>query len=110
MQTTVIISESNNGISVDINIDGTEEVPVTLELIFRKGGTLAGAEAVTNKPDTWMLKNVTATYTVGKDTIQFGPGKASHKWLQLRGALPPMDAPTVYITGFTPFKHTIQLS
>ena len=109
-ETTVIVSESNNGISVDISLDGTEGVPVTLELIFRKGGTITGAEAVPNKPDTWLLKNGTGSFTVGKDTIQFGPGKALHKWLVLRGALPQMDAPTVYITGFTPFKHTIQLS
>jgi hypothetical protein len=33
-----------------------------------------------------------------------------HKNTQLRGALPMMDAPTVYLTGFTPFKHTLIIS
>jgi len=28
----------------------------------------------------------------------------------LRGALPAMDAPTVYLTGFTPFRHILKLS
>jgi hypothetical protein len=27
----------------------------------------------------------------------------------LRGALPKMSTPTVYLTGITPFKHTIQI-
>ena len=91
-------------------MNGTEEVPVTLELVFRKGGQLKGVESVTQKTDAYILKGQSGSYTVENDTIHFGPGKAEHKWLVVRGALPAMDAPTVYITGFTPFKHTIQLS
>ena len=41
---------------------------------------------------------------------QFGSGLVEHKAVQLRGALPPMDAPTVYVTGFTPFEHRITLT
>jgi hypothetical protein len=109
LETTIIISESNNGISVDIDMRGTEEVPVSLELIFRKGGVVNGAEPA-GRSDAYLLKGQSGTYTVGKDVISFGPGRAEHKWLVVRGALPAMDAPTVYITGFTPFKHRIQIS
>jgi hypothetical protein len=109
LTTTVTISESNNGINVDIEMGGTDGVPVSMELIFRKGGKLAGVESYPGKPDAFLLKE-TGTYTVGNDTIRFGPGKIEHKGIQLRGALPAADAPTVYLTGFTPFKHTIQLS
>ena len=110
METNIIVSESANGISIDIDMNGTEEVPVSLELIFRKGGQMSGAEPVPQKIDTYLLKGQSGSYTVGNDTIHFGPGKADHKWLVVRGALPAIDAPTVYITGFTPFKHNIQLS
>ena len=81
-----------------------------MELIFRKGGKLAGVEAVANNAEAFLLMGKQASYTVGNDKIQFGPGTYAHKWLQLRGALPMMDAPTVYITGYTPFKHTIHLT
>ena len=110
LETNIIISESANGITVDFDMTGTDEVPVSLELIFRRGGQVSGAEAMPQKNDSYLLKGQSGSYTVGNDTIHFGPGKAEHKWLVVRGALPAMDAPTVYITGFTPFKHTIQLS
>ena len=110
LETNIIISESNNGISIDIDMNGTDEVPVSLELIFRKGGQINGVESVPQKTDAYLLTGKSGSYTVGKDTIHFGPGKAEHKWLVLRGALPAMEAPTVYITGFTPFKQTIQLT
>jgi hypothetical protein len=109
IETTVTISEAKRGVSVDIEINGTESVPVTLELIFRRGGTFTGVEAYQNRQDVYLLRSALASYTNGNDTIQFGPGKAEHKWIQLRGALPAMDAPSVYLTGFTPFKHTINI-
>ena len=45
-----------------------------------------------------------------EDTIKFSPGLFLHKGINLRGALPSVDAPTVYLTGITPFKHTLKLS
>ncbi|HEY0108936.1 MAG TPA: hypothetical protein VGB67_04855 [Fibrella sp.] len=109
LDTTVKVTEANNGLQIDIDIAGTVGVPVTLELIFRAGGTLAGAIKHPKKENAYLLSGETGAYTVGADTIHFGPGKAEHKGIQLRGALPAMDAPTVYLTGFTPFKHTLFL-
>jgi hypothetical protein len=93
-----------------IQITGTENVPVSIELIFRAGGTLAGVTKHPTRANAYLLQGDSGSYTVQKDTITFGPGKALHKGVVLRGALPPMDAPTVYLTGFTPFQHTIKLS
>ena len=70
---------------------------------------LALADKVAETDATVLLTGESGSYTVNNDTIQFGPGKAEHKGIQLRGALPAMEAPTVYLTGFTPFKHTITL-
>lgn len=106
----VKISEANNGLQIDIDMSGTEGVPVSFELIFRAGGTFAGVTKHPKKDNAFLLTSESGSYTVNSDTIQFGPGKAEHKGIQLRGALPAMDAPTVYLTGFTPFKHTLLLS
>jgi hypothetical protein len=109
METIVKVSEANNGLQIEIDMSGTEGVPVSFELIFRAGGTFSGVTKHPKKDNAYLLTGESGSYTVNNDTIQFGPGKAEHKGIQLRGALPAMEAPTVYLTGFTPFKHTITL-
>ncbi|QHV97833.1 hypothetical protein [Spirosoma endbachense] len=110
LDTTVKIKETANGLQIAIDIVGTEGVPVALELIFRAGGTLAGVTKHAKKDNAYLLSGQSGSYTVGPDSIKFGPGTVEHKGVQLRGALPAMDTPTVYLTGFTPFHHTFSLS
>ncbi len=109
LTTTVKITETANGLQIAINMTGTEGVPVALELIFRAGGALAGVVKHPKKGNAYLLAGESGSYTVGSDTIRFGPGRAEHKGVQLRGALPAMDTPTVYLTGFTPFTHTLSI-
>jgi len=106
----VEISEHEEGILVDFDIKGTEGVPVTLELIFRPGGKLKGVNPVAGKSNSNLFADKEGTYSVGEDTIKFSPGLVVHKGINLRGALPSVDAPTVYLTGISPFKHTLKLS
>ncbi|GAB3996617.1 hypothetical protein GCM10028807_39640 [Spirosoma daeguense] len=110
LETTVKVTEESKGLKIDIDISGTEGVPVALELIFRPGGTLAGVKKHPKKDNAYLLGSESGSYTVGADSIQFGPGKSEHTGVQLRGGLPTMDAPSVYITGYTPFHHLITLS
>ena len=110
LETLISISEATNGMNITIDINGTEGVPVTMELIFRKGGSFAGVQPHSSKADAFFFNAPEATYKVGSSSIHFGPGKLQHKAIQLRGALPAMEAPTVYLTGFTPFKHTLTIS
>ncbi|MBL7817092.1 MAG: hypothetical protein JNL70_18865 [Saprospiraceae bacterium] len=110
LETTVKITETIGGIVVDIDMHGTEGVPVTFELVFRQGGTFAGVQAHATKPNAYFFKESKGTYTLGRDTIQFSSGRMEHKGILLRGGLPAMDAPTVYLTGFTPFVHRVVLS
>lgn len=109
LDTTIIVTPTANGIDIDIQITGTEKVPVSMELIFRKGGKLVGVESVSNIADAYVFKGEVGSYSVGSDTILFSPGKFEHTGYQLRGALPKMDSPTVYLTGVTPFKHAIKI-
>jgi hypothetical protein len=109
LETKIKIKEVDGGMEIEISTTGTERVPFAWELIFRNGGVLDGVVKIENSKDSWLLKE-TGTYTNGSDKIQFGPGLALHKNIALRGSLPAMDAPTVYLTGFTPFRHLIRLS
>ena len=110
LETVITITEIAGGILVDIDMKGTDNVPVALELIFRKGGTFSGVEQHVNRATAFLLKEEAGSYTLGKDTIHFTPGRLEHKGVQLRGALPATDSPAVYLTGFTPFKHTLRLT
>ena len=110
LDTLVKIQEASNGIEVEIDMAGTDGVPVSLELIFRPGGTFAGVTNHPTIPKAYLFSGQNGSYSVGSDTLNFSSGRIEHKNIQLRGALPAMDAPTVYFTGFTPFKHTIKLS
>ncbi len=109
LEMTVRIKEARNGLQIDVAITGTEGVPVAFELIFRADGTFSGVTKQPKKDNAYLLSGESGTYTVGSDTLHFGPGRVEHKGVQLRGALPAMDAPTVYLTGFTPFRHTLFL-
>lgn len=110
LKTMVRISETEKGMKLEVDMDGTDNVPVAMELIFRKGGTFAGVVAHPSKKDAYLFSESEGAYTANGQTIKFGPGKAEHRNVQLRGALPSMEAPSVYITGFTPFKHTLFIS
>lgn len=109
---SVTIRETTTGVEADIELTGTGGVPVAIELLFREGGEFGGAESLAEKEkDTYLLESgAKGTYRYKGDTITFGPGRIEHRYLHLRGALPRMNAPSVYLTGFTPFRHTLRLS
>jgi hypothetical protein len=108
LNTVITIKETNNGLEVDIDITGTDHVPVSLELVFRPGGVFSGLEEVIPN-QTYVLKGKEGKYSVENQSISFGPGKAEHRRYNLRGGLPAFNAPSAYITGTTPFKHSLFL-
>lgn len=104
------ITESNGKVTIEIVIDGTDYVPVSLEMSFRKVGELTGVVPDKNNEGIFFLEKGIGEYRNGRDVIKFGHGAITHKWAQMRGMLPKQDGNSVYLTGYTPFKHTIELS
>jgi hypothetical protein len=91
---------------------------LTIELCFRSGGTLTGVVPA-DGDDNFQLVEGEGTYTVGADTITFGPGNGSgirqpiamdpgEKYTYLGGNLIPAGQ-RVYITGEVPFRYTLRL-
>jgi len=105
----VEVTESKGKVSIDIRIEGTPHVPVSMEMSFRSGGQLSGVVADKNLAGSHFLENGMGQYTQGDDVITFGPGIAEHKWAEIRGMLPKQKGESVYLTGFTPFRHTLHL-
>ncbi len=102
--TTITVREANGRVTVHFDVSGTSGVPLAIELAFRKGGKLSGVRSLEDQPDCWLLDDGSGAYQVGDDIVEFGPGKSDHRWTQLRGALPKLDADSVYVTGYTPFE------
>ena len=107
LRAQIKVSEKEGVFELDFELEGTENVPLAIELAFRKGGILTGVEKL-NDPGTYLLKEGTAKYSFQNDEIEFGPGKAEHSWTAIRGGLPRPDGECVYVCGFTPFSHRIQ--
>ena len=100
------ITETPNGFRVRIQALGTNRVPVAVEIGLREGGELRGCEKVGEQ--AWMLVGKEAVYTHEGHRIRFGPGVAVHKYVQVRGAQEKLPHESVYLTGITPFDHTIE--
>ena len=105
----IIITFLDKKTKVDIKVTGTDNVLVSLEMNFRKGGKLSGVIKDKNRSDSYFLKEGYGAYTKDGSEINFGPGKIEHQWGTMRGMDEKPYGNTVYINGHTPFKHTLEI-
>jgi hypothetical protein len=118
LETTILITEvGNGGFDLAFDLDGPP-TSLTIELCFRSGGTLAGVVPA-GGDGNFQLVEGEGSYTVGGDTITFGPGTGSgirqpiamdpgEKYTYLGGNLTP-NGQRVYLTGLVPFRYTLRL-
>lgn len=135
LKSKVTVTEKAEGYDVAFDISGEPGVAVTIELGFRPGGTFTGlvsgsgsdgpgaAGAGRNRggpptagdvANTYLLKEGYASYTVGGDRLEFGPGVYSRPPGRLEGETftwiggsMRAEGDRVYLTGVTPFRHTL---
>ncbi|MBK5293630.1 MAG: hypothetical protein JJE04_18380 [Acidobacteriia bacterium] len=108
MRHSAVITERKDGFDLRVRAEGTRDVPVAIEISLREGGNLAGVQPAPQVTDGFLLPSGHATYTVGNDTIRFGPGLGEHQYTQVRGAQPKLPGQSVYLTGYAPLDHTIE--
>ena len=106
----ITFRESGGKFKIHFDIRGTDHVPLAIEMAFRHGGELTGVKPIDGDPDSFLIGKGDGNYRVGGDVIYFGHGPSEHKWTQIRGAKPKLDAKCVYITSFTPFDFEITIS
>ena len=104
----VIISLLDKKTEVALEVVGTNNVLVSLEMNFREGGKLSGVISDQNRPYSYFLKDGWGTYSKDGSVITFGPGKVEHQWGTMRGMEEKPFGNTVYINGHTPFKHIVK--
>ena len=96
-------------IEISLSADGTSGVPLAWEISLREGQGLNGVVAAPHVPDACLLKDGFAAVRAGSDRIQFGPGRAEHAYTQVRGAHDKLSGPGIYLTAYTPFRHTLNI-
>lgn len=102
------VSEFSEGFRLRIRADGTDNVPLTIELAFRPGGQFAQVEPYPKLPEAYLLKSGFGTYRFERDVIRFGPGRADHRYVVVRGAQPRVPGATVFLTALTPVDQTLE--
>ena len=107
---SALITQIDRGFRVRVQAQGTADVPLALEINLREGGKLEGVVPAHKVDEGWVLASGHATYRAGRDAVRFGPGLGAHMYTQVRGADPKLPGPGVYLTGFTPFDHTIEFT
>ncbi|HPI71890.1 MAG TPA: hypothetical protein PK843_15710 [bacterium] len=110
LHTQVSVAECDGRFELTFTIQGTENVPVAIELAFREGGCLQGVTGLADIERGYLLEKGMGKYLYDGREIEFGPGLADHRWTQLRGSLPKMNSLSVYLTGFTPFVYRLKIS
>lgn len=111
LHTKIYLTPGINSTRVKVFVDGPKNLPVTLELAFRLGGTIEPVTPKKGIDHAFLIKDGEyATYQKGNDRIKIGPGVGTHKWTQLRGALPKLQADCLYFTKYAPceFEFTIE--
>lgn len=102
-----LVRERRNGFTLELSAEGTDDVPLAVEINLRAGGKLTGCERLPDEPNAWILRRGMAEYRAGTSAVRFGPGLGAHTYTRVRGALPQLPEESVYLCGYTPFRHTL---
>ncbi len=116
LETSITFTEEKGNAELVFNITGLKNVQVTIELCFAEDGILSG-NMETLDGNAFLLDGY-GTFQAGEDKIVFGPGKAAHRSVDgLEGERYSTHFGSlrtkgqhVYITGITPFSHTLKFS
>ncbi|MCC6292106.1 MAG: hypothetical protein IT164_05615 [Bryobacterales bacterium] len=103
------VTETAKGFTLRFDVEGPKDLPVMIEVALRPGGQLSGVEPHPREHGCHLLKSGFATYSAGGGVVRFGPGMAEHQAVAGRGIEPRLPGPTVFLTGFAPLSHTLEI-
>jgi hypothetical protein len=104
------VTETPTGCRLRIEANGTDEVPLAVEINLREDVTISGADKIGRFKDAWLLRSGSAEIAAGNSRVRIGPGVGLHEYLEVRGAKPRLEGPSLFLSGYTPFDHTIEFT
>lgn len=123
LQSVVRIREQPGGFDVELEIAGTDGVPIAIEFGCQEDTQISGAVPVAGDSHSSLMTTGQATISVGNDHVHLGNlplgnlpsgngpddnATVDHQCTQIRGALPKLPGKSLYVTGFTPFRRTLE--
>ncbi len=109
LRQSATVKEDSTGFTVRIKAEGTDEVPLAVEISFAPGGAPQGCEKL--RDDVYLMGTSAAVYRQGADAIRVTASPAAappHRYVNVRGALPRLEGTSIYLTGYTPFDRTLR--
>ncbi|MDZ7639744.1 MAG: hypothetical protein U5J83_16080 [Bryobacterales bacterium] len=103
----VRVKEFADRFELEFIAEGTPHVPVAIEIGIRQGMVLEHVRTSPASPDTFLSTGELVSIRGMSDSLLVEAPASRHAYTQLRGALPKLPGPALYITGFTPFKEKV---
>lgn len=115
LNSKITIREDKGKVTLGFEVNGLEGVEVTIELCFDEAGNFSGTTPSSSGEDNYFLPTGNGFFECGGDTIHFGPGIKQHERInRLDGEQYSVHFGSlrtkgkhVYLTGVTPFEHTL---
>ncbi|MGH9627426.1 MAG: hypothetical protein ACRD7E_03560 [Bryobacteraceae bacterium] len=101
------LAELPAGFRLRIQAHGTRNVPVTVQLNLAADTKIEGCKQFSRNNQAYFLESGHGVVRGGESAIRFGPGLRLHSYTDVRGAGPELPGPSIYLTGYAPFDHTL---
>jgi hypothetical protein len=99
-----------DGLRLELSATGTPNVPVSVELNVRDGVEISGVRTGVVDEASFLSTGEPIHLRKGRDLLRVVAPASTHAYTQLRGASPRLPGRSVYITGLSPFRATIEIS
>lgn len=117
LETAIELFEHDGEVQMMVTVSGVSDVDVTLDFCFNSEGELSNVVPAANDQE-FFLKQGYAIYKSGDDTITVGPGCFEHAQTEkIDGEVYSTHFGSIkgkglhlYLTGKTPFSHTIRIN
>ncbi|MEM7457593.1 MAG: hypothetical protein AAF456_24905, partial [Planctomycetota bacterium] len=110
LETSVSVAINDAGLELTVDINGTDNVPFAIELAFGHSGELSGVLPVEGVEGAFLPEDSGFEFESSGDRIVVRGCRANHRWTQIRGAQPKLDAQCVYITDFSPCRIQLKFT
>ncbi len=104
------LSKSGDTFIVTIEVTGTPNVPVSVELNIRDGVEIQNVRTAPMSDSAFLTTGAPLLLRAGRDRLRVEAPAAAHGYTQLRGALPKLPGRSAYLTGVSPFREILRFS
>jgi hypothetical protein len=104
-----LVFDRGDRIELELSAEGTPNVPVAIEINLRAGMVVENVRTAPASADSFLTTGQPVTIRGAVGSIRLEAPASSHAYTQLRGALPKLPGPSLYVTGFTPFRERVVL-